>query len=131
MKKIILLFILFISCHFCYGQRYTLTSYKYTIKTAPYIERKDYIQYSTIIVDLNKLTIEVHRKDKTFYFKIVEVAPPDQYGRHFECVDITGGRYLPCKVNYTNMSSFLGRANTFQLWFHYENLNAYYLIDGN
>ena len=123
MKKVILLFLMLVGCHLCYGQRYTLTSYMYSIN------KNDVRQYSTIVVDLNKLTIEVHRKDKSFYFKILEMKNTANGGRNFKCADITGGRYLECWVNYDDMSALLGR-KIFQMWFSYGNLDAYYYING-
>lgn len=102
----------------------------YTIKRAPnYANNKDVVQYSTIVVDLNKLTIEVHRKDKTFYFKILEMKNKTNGGRNFKCVDITGGRNLTCWVNYDDMSALLGR-KIYQMWFSYDDIEAYYFING-
>ena len=124
---------MFIGCNFCYGQRYTLTSYMYIITKAPdYTNKSEVRQYSTIVLDLNKLTIEVHRKDKTFYFKILEMKNNANGGRNYKCADITGGRYLECWVNYDDMTAFLGSSiPIYHLWFSYENVNAYYLIRGD
>ena len=129
MKKLVLLFLMFLGCHFCYAQRYTLTSYMYSIKKSNNLNTNDVRQYSTIVVDLNKLTIEVHRKDKSFYFKILEMKYNANGGRNFKCADITGGRYMECWVNYDDMSAILG-SKIFQMWFSYDNLDAYYFISG-
>ena len=127
MKKLVLLFLMFLGCHFCYGQRYTLTSYMYSISKPNNLNTSDVRQYSTIVVDLNKLTIEVHRKDKSFYFKILEMKNKTNGGRNFKCADITVGRYLECWVNYDDMSALYGR-KIFQMWFSYGNMDAYYFI---
>ena len=132
MKKYILLILMFMGCYLCYGQRYTLTSYMYTITKAPdYTIHNDVHQYSVIVLDLNKLEIEVHRKDKTYYLKILEMKNKANGGRNFKCADITGGRYLECWCNFDDMTDFLG-SNTriLQMWFSYDNLNAYYFING-
>lgn len=43
------------------AQKYTLTSKYYSI-TQNYNSEKNYREYSTIVIDLNRLTIEVYRK---------------------------------------------------------------------
>lgn len=116
-------------CNLCYGQRYTLSSYRYTIMKAPDYEKKEYVQHSSIIVDLNKLTIEVRRVDKTFYLKILEMKKNVNGGRTYKCADVTGGRNIECWVNYDCLSSLTGY-KLYQMWFAYGNgsLNAYYDI---
>lgn len=131
MRKFLILFLLFVGCHLSYGQKYTLTSYMYTITKAPdYTKKNSVQQYSVITIDYNKLTIEVHRKDKTFYFKILETKTNVNGGQNFKCADITGGRYLECWVNLDNITAMLGSSTTiYQMWFSYDNLNAYYFIN--
>jgi hypothetical protein len=103
----------------------------YTITKAPdYTKKNSVQQYSVITIDYNKLTIEVHRKDKTFYFKILEMKNSVNGGQNFKCADITGGRYLECWVNLDNITAMLGSSTTiYQMWFSYDNLNAYYFIN--
>ena len=132
MKKYVLFLLLFMGCSLCYGQRYSLSSFKYTIMKAPDYDKKEYVRHSTIIVDLNKSTIEVRRMDKTFYLRILQTKKNANGGRTFKCVDITGGRNIECWVNYDSMSALTGN-KLFQMWFAYNNgsLNAYYDIKGD
>lgn len=105
------------------AQKYTLTSKYYSI-TQNYNNEKNYREYSTIVIDLNRLTIEVHRKDKTFYFKILEMS---ENKRSFRCVDVTGGRSLDCNVTIADNSALVGQP-TLWVFFRYNNLEAAYSI---
>jgi hypothetical protein len=131
MKRTLLLLLMFLVSHFCYSQRYTLTSYMYIISKAPNYAKKERVrQYSTIIVDLNKLTIDLYRKDRSFSFKILEMDYGVNGGRRFKCMDITGGRNVICWVSYSDMSALVDRKE-YQMHFTYDNLNAFYLISGD
>lgn len=124
MRKVIFLLLLAVFCfQHVNAQKYTLTSKFYSI-TQNYNNEKNYREYSTIVIDLNRLTIEVHRKDKSFYFKILEISNSK---RSFHCVDITGGRSLDCNVTIADNSALVGQP-TLWVYFRYNNLEAAYSI---
>ena len=71
MKRIITIIIFVLSLNSAFAQTYTLTSNSFVTIKDPY-ERKEYNQRSIIVVDMNKLTIEIYRGNNHYYLKILE-----------------------------------------------------------
>lgn len=128
MKRIITIIIFVLSLNSAFAQTYTLTSNSFVTIKEPY-ERKEYNQRSIIVVDMNKLTIEIYRGNNHYYLKILEQKRAHDGGRNFKCLDIRKNKRINCWVNYNDMSAMAGRS-LYQLWVSYDKLNVYYLIDG-